>query len=171
MATLRKGKCYRNIERAYTRKSKYKKKGYIRAVPNHKIVKFDLGNLTKDFEGVASLYTKDRLQIRHNALESARVVINRQLHKNLGASGYHLKLRVYPHHILRENKMLTGAGADRMQSGMQHSFGKAISTAAQLKEGQKIFSVYVDKKDINVAKEALKRAVARLPCKCGIEAI
>jgi large subunit ribosomal protein L10e len=164
---LRKGKCYRNVVRAYTRKSKFKKKAYIKAVPSHKIIKFDLGDLKRQFETKVELVSKEKVQIRHNALESARVIINRRLHKNLGKN-YHLKLNIYPHHILRENKMLTGAGADRMQSGMSHSFGKAIGLAAQLKPNKTIFSVFIDKKDINAAKEALKTGISRLPCKCRI---
>lgn len=168
MAGLRKAKCYRKVVRAYTRKSKYKSKSFVKGVPNSKIVKYDQGNLKKEFEGHVCLFTKEKIQIRHNALEAARVVINRHLSRNMG-NNYHLKLRVYPHHVLRENKMLTGAGADRMQSGMSHSFGKPIGTAAQLKKNQKIFSVYIDKKDVEAAKAALEKAFHRLPCKCGVE--
>lgn len=167
MAGLRKGKCYRGIERPYTRKSKFKKKGYIKSVPPNKIVKFDLGNLQKNFESSADLITKEKVQIRHNALESARLIINRRLHKALG-NNYRLKLRVYPHHILRENKMLTGAGADRMQSGMQKAFGRPIGLAAQVQVEQPLFTAYTDSKDIILAREALKKGISRLPCKCKV---
>ena len=167
MAGLRKGKCYRETERPYTRKSKYKKKGYIKSVPPNKIVKFELGNLQNNFETSADLVTKEKVQIRHNALESARLIINRRLHKTFG-NNYKLKLRIYPHHILRENKMLTGAGADRMQSGMQKAFGRPIGLAAQVKVEQPLFTVYVDNKDINVAREILKKGISRLPCKCKV---
>lgn len=166
---LRKGKAYRKVVRAYTRKSRFKKKGFIKAVQNIKIVKFDLGNLKKQFSNQIDLISKEKIQIRHNAIESARLIINRRLNRALG-NNYHLKIRVYPHHQLRENKMLTGAGADRMQSGMQRSFGKVIGSAAQVKKGQAIFTAYVDEKDIEVAKEALKKGISRLPCKCSIEA-
>jgi len=169
MASLRKAKAYRKVKRAYTRKSKYKKKGYVKAIPNIKIVKFDLGNLRKNFKTEVSLYSKELIQIRHNALESARVIINRRLNRLIGANNYHLKLRLYPHHALRENKMLTGAGADRMQTGMKHAFGKVIGSAAQVKKNQKIFTVYANKKDLDSVKEALKMGISRLPCKCGIE--
>lgn len=167
MAGLRKGKCYREIERPYTRKSKFKKKGYVKSVPPNKIAKFELGNLQKNFETSADLVTKESVQIRHNALESARLIINRRLHKNFG-NNYKLKLRVYPHHILRENKMLTGAGADRMQSGMQKAFGRPIGLAAQVKVEQPLFTVYVDNKDVNIAREILKKGISRLPCKCKV---
>jgi|SRR3989344_1401349 len=164
---LRKGKCYRKVVRAYTRKSKFRSKAFIKAVPQSKIIKFDLGNTKRQFEKEINLVSKQRIQIRHNALESARVVVNRKLNRLLG-NNYHFKLRVYPHHVLRENKALTGAGADRMSSGMQKAFGTAIGVAAQVKIGQPIISVYVDTKDVNTAREALRHAIHRLPCKCAI---
>tara|TARA_Y100000310_G_scaffold345159_1_gene462253 strand:- start:1504 stop:2007 length:504 start_codon:yes stop_codon:yes gene_type:complete len=164
---LRKAKCYRNVVRAYTRKSKYKGKAYIKQVPPHKIIKFDLGDLRKDFEAEVSLVSKEKVQIRHNALESARVVVNRRLSKQFGTN-YHFKLRLYPHHILRENKALTGAGADRMSSGMAKSFGKRIGSAAQVKINQPIITVYVDNQDVEATKGILKYAISRLPCKCNV---
>lgn len=164
MAGLRKGVCYRNVVRAYTRKSKYKSKGYIKAIPPLKIVKFDQGNLQKKYEAKISLFSKQSIQIRHNALESARQVVHKHLSDLLG-NNYHLKVMVYPHHILREHKMLTGAGADRMNPGMSQSFGKAVGTAAQVKEGQPIIMIGVDQKDIESAKIALRFAIARLPGK------
>ena len=167
MAGLRKGHSYTTVKRAYTRKSKFKKKGYIKAAPAHKIVKFDMGDLQKDFPCQGHLIPKQDIQIRHNALESARIVVNRSLNKSLG-NNYRFKVRLFPHHVLRENKMLTGAGADRMQSGMQRSFGKAIGVAAQVRIGRPIFTAYVDLKDRDAARLALKKAYARLPGRCTV---
>ena len=165
MAGLRKGHAYsRVVKRAFTRKSKFKKKGYVKAVPTSKVVKYDMGDLKKDFPKQVHLVSKQNLQIRHNSLESARVLINRRINQKIGPN-YRLKLRVYPHHVLRENKMLTGAGADRMQSGMQRAFGKAMGVAAQIKEGQKVFTVFVDEPDVEKARLALKAGVSRLPQK------
>lgn len=168
MAGLRKGHSYsKTVKRAYTRKSKFKTKGYIKAVPLCKIVKFDMGDLKKDFPKKVHLVSKQDMQLRHNAIESARMVINRRLHSKLGMN-YRLKLRIYPHHVLRENKMLTGAGADRMQSGMQKAFGKPMGIAAQVKRNQKIFTAYVDEENIEPAKEALKAGTPRMPKKFAI---
>jgi len=168
MAGLRKGHSYsRTRKRSYTRKSKFKKKGYIKAVPNSKIVKFDMGELNKDFPKKVHLVSKQQVTLRHNAIESARVIINRRLGKELGTN-YRFKVRVYPHHVLRENKMLTGAGADRMQSGMQRAFGKAMGIAAQVKKEQKIFTAYVDKEGVEKARTALKTGKSRLPQKYSI---
>ncbi|MBU4501980.1 MAG: 50S ribosomal protein L16 [Nanoarchaeota archaeon] len=169
MAGLRKGHAYsRTVKRAFTRKSKFKKKGYIKAVPITKIVKHDMGDLKKEFPKQVHLVTKQPVTIRHNALESVRMLVNRRIVKEIGTN-YKFKLRVYPHHVLRENKMLTGAGADRMQSGMQRAYGKAMGIAVQAKKGQKIFTIYVDEDCIEKAKKALKLATTRLPMKYSIE--
>jgi len=167
MAKLRPAKCYRKVKRAYTRKSKYRKYSFVRSVPAKKVVKFDQGNLKKEFESSVNIVSKEAMQIRQNALESARIKINRAISKRMG-NNYHLKLRIYPHHVLRENKMLTGAGADRMQSGMQRAFGKPMGLAAQVKKNQKIFTLGVDKKDVNAAKKILKSSLSRLPGKYSV---
>jgi large subunit ribosomal protein L10e len=82
--------------------------------------------------------------------------------------GYHLKIRVYPHQIVRENPMATGAGADRVQNGMRKSFGKSISSEAIVKKNQKILTIDTTKKNILDAKEALRRASMKLPVGCRI---
>ncbi|MFH1638638.1 MAG: 50S ribosomal protein L16 [Candidatus Woesearchaeota archaeon] len=166
MAGLRAFSCYRNVKRPYTRKSKFKRKAFIKSVPNIKLAKFDYGELKKDFSAQIDLVSNQKIQVRHNALESARQVVIRTLNK--GTKNYRFKIRVYPHHVLRENKMLTGAGADRMQTGMQKAFGKATGVAAQLKLKQPIFTIYVENQDINLAKRALKAACPKLPGKCSV---
>jgi len=168
MAKARKGCAYRNLERPYTRKSKYKKLQYVRAAPTSKVVRYEAGNMQKEFPAEVLLITKSALQIRHNAIESARLSANRYLEKNLGKQGFCLRIRIYPHHILRENPLASGAGADRMSTGMKKSFGKAIGIAAQVKTGQTLFSASVDKENIGIAKIALKRASYSLPCSCSV---
>lgn len=165
---LRPGHCYSGLERAYTRKSKFKVKGYIKSVPQSKIVKFNFGDTKQKFPIDVSLIAKEGVQVRHNALESARVIALRHLEEGLGRN-FHFQIRVYPHHVLRENKMLTGAGADRMQTGMQRAFGKTIGLAAQVKKGQPVFSVYTDKACAEKARSALKFAIPRLTGKYLIE--
>lgn len=168
MAGLRKGSCYKRIKRAYSRYSKYKSKNFLPTKPIHKISKFDMGNLTKKFKYSIVLKSKDSLQIRHNAIESARQAVNRKLENKLG-KGYHLKINVFPHHALRENKMLGGAHADRLQTGMSHAFGKVMGAAAQVKKGKVLFTASVDKENIEFAKASLKEAIVKLPCSCSIE--
>ena len=166
MAKLRKGVSYRFLERPYTRKSKYRTKNYVRASPHNLIVRYDMGELQRKFDYKVEVKALESLQIRHNALEAARKSSNRVLEKKTGKVGFRLKLRVFPHHILRENPLASGAGADRMSTGMAHSFGKPIGLAAQVAKGQTLFDIFVDKNNIPVAKEAAKRIRSKIPCKC-----
>ncbi len=169
MAKLRRAVAYRRIERPYTRKSKYRKKTFIRATPTNKVIRYDLGDPKKKYDYTLNLMSKEAIQIRHNALESARLTSNRTLEKQLGKTGYHLKIKVYPHHVLRENPIAAGAGADRFSTGMQKSFGKPIGLAAQIKENQTIFSLSVNKGSLKLAKEALRKAKNKFPCSCILE--
>lgn len=169
MAKLRKGASNRALERPYTRISKFRKKAFVRARPHSKIVKFHMGALAKDFQVRLLLLSKEDIQLRHNCLESARLTTNKMLEEKLGKQGYRLVLRVYPHHILRENPLASGAGADRMSTGMKMSFGKAIGSAAQVKRGQPVYEVLVDKQNVEVGRKALLRAKNKLPCSFSIQ--
>ena len=169
MASLRKFNCYRNVVRAYTRKSKYRRKGFINSVPAHRIVKFDMGNVNGDYKYVVRMRSKETMQIRHNAIESARLVCNRKLVARFGPKAFHLQINMYPHHILRENKMLSGAGADRLSSGMKQAFGKTMGVAAQVKRGKVLFTLRVHENALATAREVFKQATARLPCKTMVE--
>ena len=162
MATLRKANCYRAIERAYTRKSKFKKKGYVKAVPNSRVVRFQMGDSKREFPKKVMAVSKDNFQFRHNAIESCRLIINRTLNQKLGPKGYFFRMNLFPHHILRENKMLSGAHADRLQTGMKHAFGKTVGTAAQIRKGKTIFTICVEEKDLPLAKASLLKAKPRL---------
>ena len=146
----------------------YVRKTYMGGIPGSKIALFDMGNLSigMDFPVALSLVAKEACQIRHNALEAARIFANRYLVKEVGRKNFYLKIRLYPHHVLRENKIASGAGADRVSSGMRHAFGKAVSSAARVKPGQRILSVGVEAQNFDDAKEALRRASYKLPTPC-----
>lgn len=158
MAKLRKASCYKSLKRPFTRKSKKREKSYVRGAPYSKIVSFDLGNKSGKFDHKVVFISKDNANIRHNALESARVAVNKILAAKIGVSNYHFKIRPYPHHVLRENPLAAGAGADRFSTGMKHSYGKPIGLAARVKEGQVLLEVMTDKKHIEAAKKALQQA-------------
>ncbi|AET64549.1 50S ribosomal protein L10e [Methanothrix harundinacea 6Ac] len=132
-------------------------------VPGSKVVHYDMGNLNTEFPVTLTLVAKEPCQIRHTALEAARVTANRYLMTYVGRLNFHMKLRVYPHQVLRENKQATGAGADRVSSGMRHAFGKAVGTAARVDAEQKIFSVSTAPTSVPQAKMALRRAGHKLP--------
>jgi len=169
MAKLRKGSAYNQVlKRPYTRRSKYRSKNFIRAAPHSKVVRYIMGNPKKKFEYTLTLIAKKELQIRHNALESARQSGNRWLETKAGKADYFLQLRKHPHHLLRENVLASGAGADRMSTGMAGSYGKVIGLAAQVHKNDTLFIACVDKKNLGIAKQALIRCKNKLPCKCQI---
>jgi large subunit ribosomal protein L10e len=128
-----------------------------------------MGTLSKKFDYTLNLLSKSHLQIRDNALESARQTANKVLESALGVAGFFMKVRPYPAQVMRENPLATGAGADRFSTGMQKAFGKPIGNAAVVKKGQVILEVRVNKNSIALAKKALKRAISKLPCSGNIE--
>ena len=167
MARLRKFVAYRSIKRPYTRYSKYKAKSFVRARPVCRIARYNSGK-SADYDVKVSLAPKAKIQIRDNAIESARLVANRTMEKVLGKIGYYLTVRIYPHHILRENALASGAGADRLSTGMAHSFGKPVGRAAQVRIGQEIYTIQTLKEHIPLARRALRKAAHKLPCSCTV---
>lgn len=148
---------YREIRgQAYTRKE------YMGGIPQIRISQFEAGDLQTDFPVQVHLLSKEMCQMRHTALEAARITANRYLQAKISTS-YRLKLRLYPHNILRENKIATGAGADRISQGMRGAFGLPVSQAARVHPGMKVFTVHTYKEHIPHAKEALRKAGMKLP--------
>jgi len=139
----------------------------VRGFPPSKITKFTIGDTKTKFEYEGRLISLEKAQIRHNALEAARVATNRILMEKLVAN-YLLRILPFPHNILRENKMIFGAHADRLQDGMRRSFGKPIATAARVKANQTLIVVNVNSNGLEFAKEALKRGSTKLPVPCRI---
>jgi large subunit ribosomal protein L10e len=155
---LRPAKTYRYFSGpAYTRKE------FIKGAPPPRVTFFDMGNPRGDFAIELSLVSEEQGQIRHNALEAARVAANRVLETRVGKENYHFKIRIYPHHVLRENPMAAGAGADRISDGMRRAFGKPIGSAARVRPGQRIMTVRVNQEFVQWAREALRRASMKFP--------
>src|SRR5690606_1001155 len=168
MATLRKANAYskRHVT-PFTRVSRRKQKSYIEVVPPQKIVKFEMGKPSLFNEGklphILKVVSKEKVQVRHNALESCRQFINKKLDEELNGQ-YMFKVVPFPHHIQRENKMLTGAGADRMQTGMQLAFGKSVGKAAILKPGKSLFLFALpSEKAVQFARKIIKQVDPKLP--------
>jgi len=160
---LRRARCYRWDSPAFTRVSNNPTDSYVTGVPGLKINRFEMGDPKGDFDYQVSLVSDQNIQIRHNALEAARQTSVRWLEKNLGKKGFFMKIRVYPHHILREHKAASGAGADRVSSGMRQSFGTPVGKAARVKTGQMIVSINLLATKADVGKEALRKANIKMP--------
>ncbi len=173
MASLRKANAYSKRKVVpYTRVSKRKGKSYVKAVPQQKVVKFNMGKESLFRRGKLpyqlTLVTAEKVQIRQNAFEACRQYLNKKLDKELSGQ-YFFKIIPFSHHIQRENKMLTGAGADRMQTGMQLSYGKAVNKSAILKKDGRLFFVAVQTpKAVQLVRKLFKQIKAKLPCKTKI---
>jgi large subunit ribosomal protein L10e len=155
--TRKPARMYRKIEgQVYTRRE------YMGGVPNCRITQFDIGNLKENFPIQLTLHMEEAAQVRDIALESARISAVRVM-EAAAPNGYHLKIRRYPHQILREHKMATGAGADRISDGMRRAFGKPVGHAVRAAIGTPLLTVYTTANRIEDAKEALRKASHKLP--------
>jgi len=155
--TRKPARMYRKIEgQVYTRQE------YMGGIPVCRVTQFDTGNLRTSFPLSLTLAGEEAAQVRDTALEAARVSAVRVLEK-FALNEYHLKVRRYPHQILREHKMATGAGADRISAGMRRAFGKPVSHAVRAEIGAELISVYTTQAHLADAKEALRKASHKLP--------
>lgn len=146
----------------------YTRGKYIHGSPQPRISKFTMGDTRTSYEYKVSLVAQAPIQIRHNALEAARIAANKVLLDKLGETGYMVQLRLYPHIILRENRMIATAGADRLQEGMRRAFGKPVGRAARVRAGQPILDLYVNQPHVDLAKEALRISSSKLAASCKI---
>ncbi|MDO8460773.1 MAG: 50S ribosomal protein L16 [Nanoarchaeota archaeon] len=170
---LRKALAYSKKKlRPYTRTSRVKSKTYIKVNPPNKMAKYSMGDMkaytTGKHKFIVRLISDEKVQMRDNALEASRMYVNKMLDLEIPGE-YYLAVKVYPHHILRENKTAAGAGADRLSSGMKHSFGIVIGRAAIVKEGKEIFFVScTNEKAARFARETLSKIKSKLPCRTKI---
>lgn len=141
---------------------------YIHGAPPPRIAKFTMGNPHGKFDYRVSLVAIQNGRITHNALEAIRVTSNKIVSVAL-KDEYFLQVKKYPHHVVRSNKMLAFAGADRIQKGMRLAFGAPVSRVADVKRGDIILDVRVNANGIEVAKEALKAALKKISVPCRIE--
>ncbi len=173
MASLRKASSYSKKKvRPYTRKAKKRQKAYIKTVPQLKVVKFNMGNMEANKKGkhkfAVRLIADEKVILRDNAIEACRTLVFKHMEKAVQGQ-YYFAIKVYPHHILRENKTAAGAGADRLSSGMKHSFGITIGRAAIVNPGKEILYISCEsEKAAKAARQALKNAKPKVPCKSRI---
>lgn len=157
----RPARCYR-----YCKNKPYPKSRHCRGVPDPKIRIFDLGRKrarVEEFPLCVHLVSDELEQLSSEALEAGRICCNKYLVKYCGKDFFHIRMRLHPFHVLRINKMLSCAGADRLQTGMRGAFGKPLGTVARVRIGQPIMSVRA--KDNHKAQviEALRRAKFKFP--------
>jgi len=162
---MRPARIYRDIPgQPYTRMSeKSDNDNYIKGAPAPKITIFETGDRSRDFDTTVTLRLDEECTIRSNALESSRVAANSYVKRNAGENNYFLKIRPYPHHVLRYHPLAGVAQADRYYEGMRKPFGRPIGRAAIMDEGQVLLEIRVDADDVQLAKKAAERAGMKIP--------
>lgn len=163
MARIRPARTMRNPNsQAWSRYSlKKPRKNYVRALPHTNLLVFNMGTVRDTYDLELTLRPEQPIQLRSNALEAARQVANKYLETEIPLQ-FSFKVLVYPHNVIREHRMAQGAGADRISRGMSQAFGRPISIAARIKEGQPIFKIMTMKANKKVAQVALRRAASKL---------
>ena len=63
--------------------------------------------------------------------------------KNCGKDNFHIRMRAHPFHVVRINKMLSCAGADRLQTGMRNAYGKPLGLVARVDIDDHLISIRV----------------------------
>lgn len=159
----RPAKCYRRLSTKAFVKSRFARGG-----PESKISIHDLGNKKAPAEALPArinLISLESENIASEALESLRIACNKYMLKNVGKDNYHLRVCPHAMHILRINKMLSCAGADRLQTGMRGSYGKPYGMAARVFIGDHLVNIRTKEQFVAVAQEALRRGKNKLPGK------
>jgi len=157
----RPARCYR-----YCKNKPYIKSRYCRGVPDPKIQIYDIGRKSagvNDFPLVIHLVSGELEQVSSEALEAARIVVNKYMTKYAGKDSFHMRIRAHPFHVIRINKMLSCAGADRLQTGMRGAFGKPTGLVARVRIGQILISVRTRLSNRKHAVEALRRCKYKFP--------
>ncbi len=160
---IRPAKCIRNPDKpAWTRYSKTKpRRSYIKSMPHKDLNQFRMGTKKDNYTMEVRMVCQQDILLRDNCLESARQSANKHLEKTMPANYYFL-ISPYPHHVIRENKMISGAGADRLQKGMRKSFGRPTDRAARISRGQTVFTITTYTPNLANVKIAIKRATMKL---------
>ena len=152
----RPSRCYR-----YCKNKPYPKSRFCRGVPDPKIRIYEVGKKKipcEEFPSAIHMVCDEYQQLTSEALEAARIAANKYMITEAGKDFFHIRIRPHPFHVLRINKMLTCAGADRLQTGMRGAWGKSYGTAARVDIGQCLISIRTKEEKTNVAIEALRRA-------------
>ena len=162
--------CYKKIKRpSYQKKrSRSHRKEYVRGGPDSVLRMFDTGNRKRplgDWELSLGIKIMHDLQLSHRTLEAIRTSLNRNLQKSLTREVFLIRIRPHPWQMIRENKMMAFAGADRLQSGMRNSFGRVMGRAARVHANQTIVEVFCDFNNKDVIIKALKTAAYKLGAK------
>jgi len=157
----RPARCYR-----YQKNRPFPKSRFNRGVPDPKIRSFDIGRKrapAEEFPLCVHLISLEKQQLSSEALEAARVAVNKYCTKYGGKDSFHIRIRAHPYHVIRINKMLSCAGADRLQTGMRGAWGKPYGLVARVNIGDPLISVRGPEKCKAAFCEGLRRSAQKFP--------
>ena len=171
MVATRKASAYSKRKPAVnTRRSKKQQLSYIKTIPPQKIVKFNMADYKGFEEGKYKIKifirTEQNFQIRDLALEAIRQSIHKDMTKLL-QKAYFFRINVYPHNILRNNRIFSGGSkGERVQTGMRKSFGSSDGRAAIMKKGRPIATVYFNgQENISKVKDFFRKVKPKIASK------
>ncbi|XP_014925856.3 60S ribosomal protein L10-like [Acinonyx jubatus] len=150
-------RCYR-----YRKNKPYPKSCFCRGVPDAKFRIFALGHKkakVDEFPLCGHMVSDEYEQLSSEALEAARICANKYMVKSCGKDGFHIWVQLHPFHVIRINKMLSCAGADRYEGCL----GKPQGTVARVHIGQVIMSICTKLQNKEHVIEALRRAKFKFP--------
>ncbi|XP_043858201.1 60S ribosomal protein L10-like isoform X1 [Dromiciops gliroides] len=153
--------CYR-----YCKNKPYPQSRFCRGVPDAKIGIFDLGRKkakVDEFPLCGHMVSDEYELLSSEALGAVWICANKYMVKSCGKDGFHIHVCLHPFHVICINKMLSCAGAERLQTGMQGTFGKPQGTVAHVHIGQVIMSIQTKVQNKEHVTEALQRAKFKFP--------
>ena len=152
----RPARCYR-----YCKNKPYPKSRFCRGVPDSKIRIYETGKKKipcDEFPAAVHMLSDEYQQFSSECLEAARIAANKYMITQAGKDFFHIRVRPHPFHVLRINKMLSCAGADRLQTGMRGAWGKSYGRCARCDIGQVLMSIRTKEDKADIAVEACRRA-------------
>lgn len=176
MAHKRPWHCYSKwTRRPYQHKrSANHRREYARGGSQSKIQRYWGGSKEvpwEEWDLVIGLKVDKQIQISSNSLEAIRITINGALQKYIGRNNYRFRVRSKPFQKYRENKMMSVAGADRIQTGMRNSFGRSTGVCARVRAGSIVCEVGTPIKHLALVRDRMRVASMKVPCSCSIVVI
>jgi large subunit ribosomal protein L10e len=131
-------------------------------MPHNSLNITSMGNQHGYYTHRIDLVADDAVQIRDNALEAARMTANKPLEAKIPGN-YYFFVKVMPHQVIRQVKVVLGAGADRIARGMAHAWGRPSDRAARVHPGTVVYMARVREENLPLVKNSFRLAKNKLP--------
>lgn len=127
-------------------------------IPSALIAKVnELRNTAKTLKNSSNKEDRQRYHKIQNEIKELKKQIDEEV-----KGKFFFKIYPYPHIKLRQKKVISTAGADRLSEGMRNAFGRVIDLAARVKRNQVIIELRANENEA-ILQEALTKAKSKLP--------